>query len=75
MSEKAGADDRILPQADFPIEELSVVLLFEGPARAGMDRDEVQRLADEHLRFTIDLVEAAVWFTPEPSLIQAATNA
>ncbi len=61
MSEYAAAEDRdperILPQAHFPIEELSVVLLFEGPARAGMDREEVQRLADEHLRYTIGLGE------------------
>ena len=61
MSEKAAAEEggpeRILPQADFPIEELSVVLLFEGPARAGMERDAVQRLANDHLRYTIGLVE------------------
>jgi hypothetical protein len=50
--------ERILPQADFPLEEVTVVLLFEGPARAGMPRDEVQRLLNEHLRYTIGLVEA-----------------
>jgi len=50
--------ERVLPQADFPIEEITVVLLFEAPGRAGMPRDEVQRLLNEHLRYTIGLAEA-----------------
>jgi hypothetical protein len=53
----ASGAERILPQADFPLEELTVVLLLDGPARAGMDRDEVQRLANEHLRYTVGLVQ------------------
>jgi hypothetical protein len=50
--------ERVLPQADFPIEELSVVVLLEGPKRASFERDEAQRLANQHLRYTIGLVQA-----------------
>jgi len=35
-----------------------VVLLFEAPGRAGMPRDEVQRLLNEHLRYTLCLAAA-----------------
>jgi hypothetical protein len=49
---------RVLPQADFPVEDLTVVLLFEGPKAAGMDHDTKQRIANEHLRYTIGLVAA-----------------
>jgi hypothetical protein len=49
---------RVLPQADFPIEELTVVVLLEGPARASFEPAEAQRLANEHLRYTIGLVQA-----------------
>ena len=48
----------MLPQADFALEELTVVFLLEGPARAGMTTEEAQRLANEHLRYTIGLVQA-----------------
>ena len=54
----ASDSDRILPQADFPIEELTVVVLLEGPKRASFAPDEAQRLANQHLRYTIGLAEA-----------------
>jgi len=50
--------ERVLPQADFPIEELTVVVLLEGPARASFGHEEAQRLANEHLAYTIGLVQA-----------------
>jgi hypothetical protein len=50
--------ERILPQADFALEELTVVMLLEGPARASFAKDEAQRLANEHLRYTIGLVQS-----------------
>ncbi len=52
------ASERVLPQAAFPIEDITVVLLFEGPGRTCMPRDEVQRLLNEHLRYTLGLAEA-----------------
>jgi uncharacterized protein YciI len=50
--------DPILPQADFALEELTVVLLFEGPLRARLSPEDAQRLANEHLRYTIALADA-----------------
>jgi hypothetical protein len=50
--------ERILPQADFALDELTVVVLLEGPKRASFAHDEAQRLANEHLRYTIGLVQA-----------------
>jgi hypothetical protein len=53
-----AGEERVLPQADFELDELTVVVLLEGPARASFARDEAQRLANEHLRYTIGLVQA-----------------
>ncbi len=50
--------ERVLPQADFPVEEMTIVLLFEAPGRAALPRDEVQRLLNEHLRYTLELAGA-----------------
>ncbi len=48
-------EERPLPQADFPTEDLTVVVLEEGPARTGMDRDELQGLLNAHLAWTVGL--------------------
>jgi hypothetical protein len=46
----------LTPQADFELDELTVVVLNEGPARMTMERDHVQRLLNEHLEYTLGLV-------------------
>lgn len=48
----------VLPQADFPIERLSVVILTEGPRRDELSLDERQRLANEHLQYQVGLAQA-----------------
>jgi hypothetical protein len=48
----------LVPQADFPLEEMTVVILFEAPGRAGVPRDEVQGLLNEHLQHTLGLAGA-----------------
>jgi predicted ester cyclase len=69
----ANEDERILPQADFPLDELTVVILSEGPARAGMAGDEVQRLLNEHLAYTLGLARsgkllaAGAFIDPNPA--------
>ena len=50
--------DHVLPEADFPIDRLTVVILTEGPRRDEYSRDESQRLANEHLAHIIGLAEA-----------------
>lgn len=58
MTDSQGADDeRTLPQADFELDELTVAILNEGPARSRIERSEVQRLLNEHLRYTIGLAQ------------------
>jgi len=52
------AGEVLVPQADFPVDELTVVILNEGPARSTMARDEVQRLLNEHLAYTLGLVQS-----------------
>lgn len=59
MTDQQAADSEILtPQADFELDELTVVILGEGPARSSMERDEVQRLLNEHLHYTVGLVRS-----------------
>jgi hypothetical protein len=45
----------ILPEVDFEIERLTVVILFEGPRRHEYSQDEAQRLANEHVMYTVGL--------------------
>lgn len=45
----------VLPQVDFELERLSVVVLYVGPRRAEYSSDEAQRLANEHVQYTIAL--------------------
>lgn len=59
MTDLRTQDSEILtPQADFELDELTVVILNEGPVRSTMERDEVQRLLNEHLRYTLGLVQS-----------------
>ena len=37
---------------------MTAVILFEAPGRTSLPREEVQRLLNEHLRYTIGLAEA-----------------
>ena len=53
MSDPAA--ERVLPQVDFELETLSVVVLFEGPKRSDYSGDVAQRLANEHVGYTIRL--------------------
>jgi hypothetical protein len=48
--------DHVLPQVDFELEQLSVVVLTEGPRRHEYGREEAQRLTNEHVQYTIGLV-------------------
>jgi hypothetical protein len=50
------AQGHVLPQVDFELEQLSVVVLTEGPRRHEYRREEAQRLANEHVLYTIGLV-------------------
>ena len=50
--------EHVLPQADFPIERLTVVILSEGPRRDEYSGDEAQRLANEHLAHVVGLAQA-----------------
>jgi len=43
------------PEAPFPVDEFSVVLLQEGRRRAAYEPAEIQRLLNEHLRFNLGL--------------------
>jgi predicted ester cyclase len=52
MSEPNGAP--MLPEADFELDELAVVILREGPARKAMEPAQVQRLLNEHLAYTLE---------------------
>jgi len=44
-----------LPQADFATEDLTVLVLEEGPDRASVDRDELQRLLNAHLGWMVTM--------------------
>jgi hypothetical protein len=55
MADELG-QERVLPQVDFELEQLSVVVLIEGPHRHEYGREEAQRLANEHVQYTIGLV-------------------
>ena len=55
MARELG-QERVLPQVDFELEQLSVVVLIEGPRRQEYGRKEAQRLANEHVQYTIGLV-------------------
>ena len=50
--------DHVVPQVDFPVEQLTVAVLLEGPRRHGLSRDDAQRLANEHVMYIIGLAEA-----------------
>jgi len=45
----------ILPDVDLENERLTVVILFEGPRRHEYSQDQAQRLANEHVTYTIGL--------------------
>ena len=45
-----------LPEIDFEVDELTVVVLFEGPRRDVYSDDERQLLLNDHLEYTIGLV-------------------
>ncbi|HEX6487429.1 MAG TPA: hypothetical protein VF137_00950 [Candidatus Dormibacteraeota bacterium] len=47
---------RLIPQVEFEVEEVSVVVLQEGPRRANLDQAELQRILNEHLQFNVALV-------------------
>jgi hypothetical protein len=47
-----------LPQADFELDQLAVVILVEGPRRNDYSEDETQRLLDAHLDYTVELVRS-----------------
>jgi uncharacterized protein YciI len=47
-----------LPQADFELDQVTVVLLLEGPRRQDYGRQETQRLLNAHLEYTVDLVRS-----------------
>jgi len=65
--------DGPLPQTDFATEDLTVLVLEEGPERASFDRDELQRLLDAHLGWMItmagtgELLSAGALLDPAPS--------
>jgi len=45
-----------LPKADFEVETLTMVVLFEGPRASEYRGAELERLLQEHLEFTVGLV-------------------
>ena len=51
-------EQRPLPQADFATEDLTVLVLEEGPDRGSVDRDELQRLLNEHLGWMLAMAGA-----------------
>ena len=55
--------ETLVPQTDFELDELTVVVLQEGPARQTMKRDEVQRLLNEHLEYTLGLARSGKLLT------------
>lgn len=52
----AGSPDIVLPEADFEVEQLTVVTLLEGERRNDYPPEELQRLLNEHLHYTVGLV-------------------
>jgi len=57
MARDAGAaSDHVIPQADFELDRLTMVILLEGPRAGEYPREEAQRLANEHLHYTVGLV-------------------
>ena len=62
-----------LPRADFATEDLTVLVLEEGPARASFEGEELQRLLDAHLGWMItmagsgELLTAGALLDPAPS--------
>jgi uncharacterized protein YciI len=45
-----------LPKADFPVETLTMVVLYEGPRASEYEGAELEHLLQEHLEFTVGLV-------------------
>ena len=45
-----------LPRADFEVETLTMVVLYEGPRASEFHGAELERLLQEHLAFTVALV-------------------
>ena len=45
-----------LPRADFEVETLTLVVLYQGPRAEDHKDGELRRLLQEHLAFTVDLV-------------------
>jgi len=50
------APPRPLPKADFEVETLTMVVLHEGPRASEFHGAELERLLQEHLAFTVELV-------------------
>jgi hypothetical protein len=53
----------VIPEVDFEVDELSVVILTEGQRAAGLDPAELQRVLNEHLRFNLRLAQAGQLLT------------
>ena len=51
-------EGRPLPQADFPTEDITVVVLEEGPDRASVDPDQLQGLLNAHLGWMLTMAGA-----------------
>ena len=45
-----------IPKADFEVETLTMVVLYEGPRASEYKDGELERLLEEHLEFTVGLV-------------------
>jgi len=45
-----------LPKADFEVETLTLVVLYQGPRASDYTGSELERLLQEHLAFTVGLV-------------------
>jgi predicted ester cyclase len=67
------SQDGLLPQADFATEDLTLLVLEEGPDRASFDGNELQRLLNAHLGWMItmagtgELLTAGALLDPAPS--------
>ena len=55
--EVLGSANTVMPDASgLELDQVTVVLLFEGPRYAGYTPDEAKELANAHLAYTINLV-------------------
>ena len=45
----------IVPEVDFEVERLTMVVLYEGPRRCEYSDEDAQRLANEHVHYVIGL--------------------